>query len=152
MKIVFNTDSDVQIGGKITKEERIEYFSLVNQLTSRNPELDYETITGRLMEYLRREAFQKVDELGYEQSKKDKMKSDLEYIFSTTDHSDTNYIGRINIVSFQIIILFTENCHPPDSVFSVNLNNEYDNYTNLREGDWKNYIVMRARYNYFKIQ
>jgi len=157
----YDPNSDRQVGGKITKEERIQYLELVNQITSRDPTLDYSDITSKLMDYLKKDALQKIADLhnaaptisstlqllrsvnDSRSSKEEKMKSDLEYIFSKIDHSDNNYIGRLNIVSLQIVILFTENCHPPGTVFKVNFNNEYEEYQNLKEGDWKSYVVMR---------
>ena len=141
-KIIFNQDEE-QYGGVLTSEERIIYFKLCNQLVSRNPEIDYPLVISKILEILKKEVLGEILSLKYPESQKEKMITDVEYIFSTIDKSDTNYIGKVNIVSLQCIIIFTENCLEPTKQFSVNLNNAYRDYTNLRKGNWKDYKVMR---------
>ena len=75
-----------------------------------------------MLKILKKEVLEEIIGLKYPESQKEKMKRDLEYIFSTIDHTDTNYIGKINIVSIQCIIMFTENCIDPSTQFTVNLN------------------------------
>ena len=138
MKIKFYS----QTGGKLIKKERQEYLTLCKQLTSRTElKINYFYLTSQLLDYLRMYAIQKIEALDY---KKEKMKIDLEYIFKNIDRNETNYIGKLNIVSLQIIILFTENCYPPEKEFTSNYNNAYDDYKQLRKGDWKQYNVIKT--------
>jgi hypothetical protein len=149
MKIKFDSDSKTQKGGKLTKAQRSEYVVLCNQLVSRDPSLAYIEITARLMYFLRNDAFEKIEKLKtanlIDEIKKGQMISDLTYIFSKTDMTDENFIGRLNIVSLQCVILFTENCIGPlAKKFEVGLNNSFQYYNVLKSGDWKNYQVMKS--------
>lgn len=149
MKIKFDSDLQTQRGGKLTKEQRSEYVALCNQLVSRNPELDYPTITTRLMGFLHTDVVKKIEKLETDGlidiTKKEKMISDLAYIFSTTDTADENFIGRLNIVSLQCVILFTENCIDPRATkFEDGQNESFRYYTTLKSGDWKNYRVIKS--------
>ena len=145
MKIKFDTDFTSQYGGKLAGTKRAEYLVLCNQLSSRNPDLDYPKITDTLINFLHTDSHEKIEALEYDMAKKDKMKSDLEYIFSNMDTTDTNFIGRLNIVSLQCIILFTENCMESSATgFEVGLNNSYYDYQVIKSGNWKNYQVIKS--------
>ena len=143
MRIRFESDVNDQVGGKLTKDERNTYLELCSQLTSRNPTLDYPSITQRLMDYLRRDAVEKIAELPTSPENKAKMNADLNTIFASTDNEDTNYIGRINIVSLQVIILFTLNVHPIGTPFLDNLNDVYKCYEVLVTKNWMDYNVIK---------
>ena len=125
--------------------ERPEYITLCNQLVSRNPHLNYAKITAYLITFLYNDVLKKIEKLETDRlintTKKQKMISDLAYIFSTTDTADENFIGRLNIVSLQCTILFTENCIDP--IFEDGLNNSFDYYNVLKSDDWKKYEVMK---------
>ena len=133
--------NEKKTGGAFSPEDRINYFKLVDELTSRDPHKDYDSITIELLKYLKREALEKIDGSGYSTEIITKMKDDLEFIFSNINHSDTNYIGRINIVSLQIIILFTERCIGPGITFKTNLREAYKFYLAIHDeaGEWKIY-------------
>ena len=60
MRIRFDPDVNDQVGGKLTKDEKDAYLALCSQLTSRDPALDYPSITQQLMDYLRRDAVEKI--------------------------------------------------------------------------------------------
>lgn len=142
-KIIFNPDEE-QKGGVLTSDERIIYLELCNKITSRNSSIDYSSVTTEMLRILNKEVLKEILDLDYPEEKKEKMRNDIEYIFRTIDHTDTNYIGKINIVSIQCIMVFTENCKNPSQVFEVNSNNVYKEYIILRNGDWKDYKIMRS--------
>jgi hypothetical protein len=141
-RIIFNPDGE-QLGGVLTAEERVSYYNLCNQLIDKTEGVNYNEITNIILQYLKREVLKEISELSYLEPQKEKMRADIEYIFSKIDESDTNYIGKINIVSLQCIMMFTENCIDPAVKFTVNLNNNYDTYLKLRKGDWKDYKNLR---------
>ncbi len=146
MKIQFDADADFkpQTGGKLTKKERTEYLVLCNQLTSRDPNISYNQITLNLLDYLKNDALDKISNLDITEDIKAKMVADLGTIFRGIDPGDTNYIGKINIVSLQIIILFTVNTIPIGTVFSDNLNDPYACYQLLTETiNWKDYMEVQ---------
>jgi len=113
MKIHFNSDENFS-GGALTKDEKGHYLYLCALIISVD---DYsintstnQDITARILEFVKKEAHSKVDELKNSEEKKAEIHAKIEIIFSTTDPTDTNFIGRINIVCFQCILLFTFNC------------------------------------------
>jgi hypothetical protein len=143
MHINFDSDGNGQFGGKLTKDNRKVYLGLCSQLTSRNETLNYPKITQNLMDYLERDAIEKIEELTISTENKDTMKASLNTILDSTDNEDTNYIGRINIVSLQVIILFTLNAHPIGTKFKNNLNNPYECYEALVTKNWIDYNVVK---------
>jgi len=143
MRIRFDPDVNDQVGGKLTKDEKDAYLALCSQLTSRDPALDYPSITQQLMDYLQRDAVEKIAELTTSPENKAGMNTSLNTIFASTDNEDTNYIGRINIVSLQVIILFTLNAHPIGTPFPININNPYKCYEVLVTQNWMDYNVIK---------
>jgi hypothetical protein len=106
-----------------------------------------------MLEILKKEVLGEIVGLEYPETQKEKIRKDIDYIFSTILDSDDNYIGKINIVSLQCVMVFTENCLDPTKVFTINLNNSYNEYTNLRKGDLKKYaagIYIRELNNWIK--
>jgi hypothetical protein len=110
MKIIFDPDN-ILIGGALSKEERTKYLELCTLITSGNTSISeskYNDITQSILEFVRREAHAKAEEI--DTDKKTEIHTKLDLIFTTTDNTDTNFIGRINIVCFQCILLFTYYC------------------------------------------
>ena len=150
MRIQFETpDGNLLIGGgKLTREERAHYMSLCSQLTSRNPDLDYPDITAKMMDYLWKEADDKIDSLGLDAEKTNDLKQDVAEIRDNVDNDDVNFIGRINIASLQIIILFTLNEIPVDQQFSNDINKRYPTYQELISMNWKDYNTVKRFITY----
>jgi uncharacterized protein (UPF0305 family) len=150
MRIQFETpDGNLLIGGgKLTREERAYYMSLCSQLISRNPDLDYPDITAKMMVYLWKEADDKIDSLGLDAEKTNALKQDVAEIRDNVDNDDDNFIGRINIASLQIIILFTLNEIPVDQQFSNDINEIYPTYQELISMNWKDYNTVKRFITY----
>ena len=106
-------------GGKLPKEERKKYMDLCNQMTSREEDLDYKSIADQMIEILKKHTMAEIDSLS-EGERKTKMKKDLKTIFDNHKHGDGNHIGRVNIVSLQVIILFT--------FYDTNYTDKFDQY------------------------
>ena len=141
MKILFNPDGNLE-GGALGKEQRAAYLSLCKQLVSRNPALDYHKITAEILKFTKDEAIAIIPE-GYAEDKKAVIRRDLELIFSAIP-DDTNYIGKVNLVCLQCILLFTEHCMDPAAkTFPVNLNDAFLYYSRLKGIDWRNYSKLR---------
>jgi hypothetical protein len=138
---MFHQD-ETQFGGTLTSIERSHYLKLYEQLVSRKHDIDYPLITQQILEMIIIEVHKEIETLDYPEIKKGQMLRDVSLIISSINPDDTNYIGKINIISLQFIILFTENCFDPTIVFPVNLNDNYKDYLQLRKGDWKNYDVI----------
>ncbi len=136
-------------GGKLSKDERAHYMSLCSQLTSRNPELDHPNITAEMMRYLWKDADDKIDSLGLDAEKTNALKQDVAEIRDNIDNDDNNFIGRINIASLQIIILFTLNEIPIDQPFNeTDINNIYPTYQALISMNWKDYNTVKRFITY----
>ena len=106
MKILFNPDNS-QGGGSLTPEERQKYMILCNDLTSENEHLNYEEITNAILAIVEKNVRKTIAEKGAVAAA---MMAELDEIFVGMDKDDKNYIGRINIVCLQCIILFTKYC------------------------------------------
>jgi len=144
MKVLFDPDKN-QVGGTLTKDRRNHYFRLCNMLVSRNPDFDYPRITNEIIDIIYMEVQSKILEfpdVPSDQDKKSRMITSIHEIFKSAKVEDTNYIGKVNIISLQCIILFTENCIKPDQ--EIVAGGIYENYLNLRRGNWKNYTVMQG--------
>ena len=80
-----------------------------------------------------------------EGEKKEQMLNDFKIISTNHQHDDANHIGRVNIFSLQVVILFTLNDVEYDPNFG-----KYDvrgsvieDFQTLIEIDWKNYGAVR---------
>ena len=110
-----------------------KYLKLCNLLTCRNPELNYIEITKELFDMLRIKAFISIEDL--EMNKKIKpenistLKNNMDEIFENKLlDGDENYIGFINLISFQCVIAFTERFDKDmfvSEILSVNWTNVY---------------------------
>ncbi len=112
-----------------TGEERKKYMDLCNKMTSRQECLDYKSLADKMIDYLQIHTWDEIESLK-EGEKKTQMKIDFGIIFNNHQHDDRNHIGRVNIVSLQVIILFTVN----DPKYTDDFNkydfvDSYDNYT-----------------------
>jgi len=126
-----------------------EYMKLCNEITSDTILSNdrYEEIIQGLLEYLKIKSLSYIANVSSEFH--EEMTSNLEEIFTNIDNTDTNYIGRINVVSLQCIILFTiyslkvDNCvYNVDSerrFLRVFDRDSWPNYNMLTKGDWVNY-------------
>jgi len=136
-------------GGNLSKNERSHYVSLCSQLTSRIPDLDYPNITVEIMDYLWKDADDKIDSLGLDAEKTNALKQDVAEIRDNIDNDDDNFIGRINIASLQIIILFTLNEIPIDQPFNeTDVNKIYPTYQALISMNWKDYKTVKRFITY----
>ena len=122
-------------GGKLPKEERNIYMDLCNQMTSRTDGLNYKSIADQMIKRLEEHTRDEIDSLD-EGEKKTRMKEDLAMIFDLHQHGDGNHIGRVNIVSLQIIILFTVN----DPEYT----HDFNNYNFPRSDDVSTPSVVRT--------
>jgi hypothetical protein len=142
MKILFNPD-EIQEGGKISNERRAAYLRLCRQVTSRDSTLDYPAITAEILKFTKDEAIAIIPE-EYDTGKKTAIRRDLEAIFAAIP-DDKNYIGKINLVCLQCILLFTEHCMDPAAKsFPVNSNDAFFYYSRLKRIDWRNYSKLQA--------
>ena len=142
MKILFNPD-EIQEGGTLGKEQRAAYLSLCRQVTSRDPTLNYPAITAQILKFTKDEAIAIIPD-EYDAGKKAVIRRDIETIF-TAIPDDKNYIGKINLVTLQCILLFTEHCMDPAAKsFPVNSNNAFFYYSRLKRIDWRNYSKLQA--------
>lgn len=140
-------------GGKLQKDERKEYMDLCNQMTSRKPDItiepengvDYKSIADKMIEILLSHTIVEINSLD-EGEKKEQMLNDFKIISANKEKfDDANHIGRVNIFSLQVIILFTLNDVDYDPNFE-----KYDvvgsvviDFQTLIEIDWKNYGAVR---------
>lgn len=142
MKIVFNPDGNHQ-GGSLDKEQRATYLKLCKQLTSREPDLDYPKITAEILAFTKKEALAMIP-VEYSEAKKIMIGSSIESFFAGVPE-DTNYIGKVNLICLQCILLFTEHCMDPAAkTFPVNLNDTFEFYSYLKSINWRSYIHLRA--------
>lgn len=141
-------------GGNLQKDERKEYMDLCNQMTSRKPDItidpingvDYKSIADKMIETLLSHTIVEINSL-YEGEKKEQMLNDFETISASMRvFDDTNHIGRVNIFSLQVIILFTLNdvdYDPNFEKYDVVGSVVIENFQTLIEIDWKNYGAVR---------
>jgi len=156
MRVLFNPPEERRSrlsGGGFTVDERKEYIKLCNTLTSDNSDMtheEYDNITKTLIKYVKRESNDNIDKLNIIDEKKSQMKELLNEIFKNVDHTDYNYIGRVNIVSLQCIILFTKYAimdglegkeqYMFKMVFDKTAYSSYIHIT--KKGDWTDYKAM----------
>ena len=146
MKIIpYSTNKYIK-GGNLSEEERTKYMELCNKFINYDENTDYASITEEMLKILKAETEKHIDNLQkdkysgviYDENKKEKMKKELEEIFSNIDANETNYIGKINIVSLQVVLLFTIHCITEEYKWTVR-NNEYNEYLLLTNVEWKKY-------------
>jgi len=100
---------DPMSGGSLTKEERKEYLDLCNKLIT-DPECWNKKTVDKILKITKKEVLHKVDDLFSHKNNKDKeeFRGYIEHIFNSAEKvTDNNFIGKINIVCYQCIILFT---------------------------------------------
>lgn len=134
-------------GGGLTGAKRCEYMDLCQQLTSRDPGLDYQPILARMFTILKEDVLEHIGTLTDQKT----LVADIGTIFDgipkdtsgkyvTTDYLD--YLRIYNIVSFQIACLFTDYYRDvPNSAW-----NSSGIYTALIDIDYKNYSVMKTEF------
>jgi len=143
MRIKFYPDG-IQSGGVLSPAERAEYIDLCKRLTSRNPALDYPAITGRLLEITHREVLAMIPP-EYPADKRAYIEAEVNRYFGAVPADDLNFVGKINLVCLQCILLFTEACmDPAATTFTVNLNNAFFYYSQLNSINWRDYRTLRA--------
>ena len=101
------------VGGGLTGAKRCEYMALCQQLTSRDKDLDYQTILDRMFAILKEDVLEHIGTLTDPKT----LVADIGIIFEgipkdvsgkyvTVDYLD--YLRIYNIVSLQIACLFTD--------------------------------------------
>lgn len=133
MLIQFNEKN--QRGGKPTREERTNYLNLCNQLTSRNQEINYPLISSHILEFLHKDVMFDISVL----PQKQEMLTDVKAIFDSIDASDTNFIGKVNIVSLQCVMMFSEYSIDHEKGAPADPDRDYKVYLELRKCNWRNY-------------
>ena len=138
------TKNVIRRGGKLPQDERKKYMDLCNQMTSRKHGLEYNHIADQMIEILKENTFAEINSLD-DVEKKRQMLNDFTSIITNHQHDDANHIGRVNIFSLQVVILFTLNDVQYDSNFT-----NYDvvgrvkeDFRTLTEIDWKNYDAVK---------
>jgi hypothetical protein len=122
--------------------DRKVYLKLYNRITDNSrTDLEKNLDTNTIIDLLYKDIQIYLFDLP---SQRDKINEDIKYMFQSIDNADTNFVGKINIISLQCIILFTDICHDSLIPFKVNINNSYNTYIKLFTGDWKNYSVMKS--------
>lgn len=149
-------------GAKLIKEEREKYIDLCNKLTSKDRSLNYQAITSELLTYIQdyllvpfiteKETAATVETDPTQKALINKQiqdfKSKVQLISRGIDKVDTNYIGKLNIISLQFVILFTTICWPDSNkVFESNLNDVHNIYKFILSTDWTNYDALKATLN-----
>lgn len=144
MKVLFLPDdiSENTMKGGFSKEERLQYFTLCRQLTSRNPELNYLEIRTSLLNILIKEIKNSVSIIYKEQE--EELYNDIDTIVSNIDTTETNHIGFINIISLQFILLFTLLCDK-ELKFEYDVNTTKKPFTFFISQDWKNYSLLKSK-------
>jgi hypothetical protein len=150
--IVFDPPDETPVmqGGALEGAKRAEYMELCKQMTSRNPSLNYPQIRDAILTIIEE------DVRGYIQSlpepDRDSLIRDVDTIFSSIDSTDPNYIVTINIVSFQICILFTKYTDKIDSIeyseiyTAVVSNDEWKLYTNMKHFLHQDFVLNDPSY------
>jgi hypothetical protein len=138
----YDTDIKLELlGGGFNKEERLQYFTLCAQLTSRDPGLNYKEIRSSLLSILIKEIKNSVS-ITYKEKEEEIYKT-IDTIVGTIDTEETNHIGFINIISLQFILLFTLLCDK-ELKFEYDVNETKKPFTVFMSQDWKNYTVMKS--------
>lgn len=145
MKINFNPPDNSQSGG-MNPEEKTEYIELCRQLTSRNPNLDYPTLTLEILTYILKEVLEKAAKIDAED--KTDLSANIKTMFMNIDFDDTNYIGCVNIFSLQCILLFTQHVlskskNPAAEFKNVFSRTSQKDYRSLMSDNWFEYNVMK---------
>ena len=143
-KIMFNPDGE-QIGGIISKEEKTKIIKLYNQLSSGDLSINYDELSDEILEIIKKSVHEDIELLEYPKEKKEKMYEDIELIYSSIPPTEINYIGKVNIVALQCVIVFTENCCDTSKPFKENLNDVYTFYNELKSVNWKNYDLIKSK-------
>ena len=142
MRIRFNPDG-IQSGGVLTPAERAIYIDLCRQLTSRDPTLDYPDITRRLLEITHREVLAMIPP-EYLADERTYVEAEINRYFGAVPADDLNFVGKINLVCLQCILLFTEHSMDTSTTFPANLNDAYFYYRQLQSIDWRDYVTLRT--------
>lgn len=140
MRIRTDSYLEIQSAGGLKGEDKKIYLKLCSELTSRNPNLNYQEITTNLMDYLKKYAYEQINKLELNEILTNLITTQMDNIFNNKKiYEDNNYIGRINIVSLQVILLFTKIALKGDNGFKVNANNVYKCYEKLISADFLDY-------------
>ena len=132
----------VQYGGKLDKTTRATYLELCKQMTSREPNLNYKTIRDAILDILKDDVLSHIQTLP--ETDRKQLKTDTNIIFSHIDASDTNYLASLNIISFQISMMFTQYIFNITQQFEPFIDTD-DTYITLTEtNEWMNYSAMKA--------
>ena len=149
-------------GAKLEKEEREKYIDLCNKLTSKDRSLNYQAITDELLTYIQDYLLvpfitekENASTVETDPQKKELInkqiqdfKSKVQLISRGIDKVDTNYIGKLNIISLQFVILFTTICWPDSNkVFESNLNDVHNIYKFILSTNWTNYDALKVTLN-----
>jgi hypothetical protein len=125
-------------GGGLTGAKRCEYVVLCKQMTSRDPALDYSAIRDRILAMMKENVLEHIQTLP--EADRASLVADIESFFSTIDKED-NPLTAINVVGFQISILFTNyiQSHTPNSnkIYGGDAEQIYTNI--IQTEDWKQY-------------
>ena len=144
MRIQFDPDNS-QIGGGDIPFDKNTYMTLINALTSRLPadKIDYPRLSNDILNISKIEVLKKIPP-EYD----DAIKTDIEhrinkYFSDANMIADNNYIGKINIVLLQCLILFTDYAMklthsklrglPPgiEVVYSTLIEDKWENYNTI---------------------
>jgi len=105
-----DNDTDNQFGGG--KEEDRAILLVYKQLTDRTErsQKDIDRLTQQIFEYLGAKAIEHLKTLFPQESEEfARLQADVAHILASSPVEPTNFIGRINIVSLQLILLFSKN-------------------------------------------
>lgn len=128
-----------QGGGKLTSEQRTNYLKLCNQLTSRSQEVDYPSITTQMLDFLQKDVLLDISELKNSENDKENMRADVAIIFDSIDATDNNFIGKVNLVSLQCVMMFSEYSIDHAKGAPADPDRDYLIYVELRRCNWRNY-------------
>lgn len=151
--IVFDPPDEppVMQGGALEGAKRAEYMELCKQMTSRNPSLNYPQIRDAIITILEEDVRGYIETLP--EPDRASLIRDVDTIFSSIDRTDSNYIATINIVSFQISILFTQYIVIKRGIIGNVISNDtrggfidsYYSYSLItKNNNWKTYSVMKG--------
>ena len=121
---------DPMSGGSLTKEERKEYLDLCNKLITDPDKYWKKETVDKILKITKKEVLHKVDDLFSHKNNKDKeeFRGYIEHIFNSAEEvTDNNFIGKINIVCYQCIILFTH--HALKGLSEENQKKEFTEFT-----------------------
>jgi len=148
MKVIFDPDNILE-GGGMNQEEREKYLELCRKLTSRDPSLDYPTITLEILSFILNDVIEKAVEI--DKKYNINLTSIIQEIFLNIDLTDQNYIGCINIFCLQCILLFTHNAltytdnvdGPMADFNKIFVKTSVEDFKVLTTGEWYKYDVMK---------